>query len=793
MENKLNCSFMTNIKSIFMGMLLAMAPLYIYATDIKGHFTSSASTSTASPFQVVIESCDTLNQWKVEGTFYEPSFNISTGNKGRCTFKIMQQGKVVYGDSLVLADNTVSLGEIRPMKTVEIAEVEVKAKKINIRRDGRDYTISNIQGTHLGNAGNLVDMLKWTPGVTVSRNEQEESFNVLGRGEADVYVNGRKVKTSAELRGQKSNLVTKIEIIRDPDVQYSGNTNAVIRITTRRPVEDYLGASLYNRTTINRKVSNSSTLDINGKQGIVSGNISLGFDHDRSLSYMDKENTITHSPNNVYHDTSHQTYKDRSNYYNIFTGLNFNLSKKSMLAVQYSGGHHRSHPYSMTRHSISDNGANIEKDDESFFRYSDTKDNNYTAGYTYTRNASSALNMTASYTHKSYGYDKYMLEHTVNAKETSKTGVVSRDVYDFYTFDGDYSFKMKGLDIETVGAHFGHIINRNPYTINGVEQLSRRNDTWVAAYFKGGKTFKNGLSIQFGLRYEYDNSTLSGGENNLRTHSSFFIPNVRLKYRKDGNSYQLQYLRSASNPPIYRLNPVVEYIDSLHYSTGNPSLRSYYGNKISASSNIGDLSFSTSYTWGHNSPIQANILEKGNVIKYMPICSDLYTSYDFDVDYSFDSEDGKFSSSFFAGFEYVTNKYTANGKAETNRQTSLFGDMDLSWSFAKNWEIFGEAFYQSPRINGGARYGYQLDSKIGISTQLFKRRLRLSLEAKDFFNRSVAPTETEFTYLNVYERVRNRYDSRGVSFSLRYNFNGFSSRYRRASSDFTTSFRTNRQ
>ena len=773
-----------------MGMLMAMTPLYMYATDIKGHFMSS--TSTVSPFQIVIESSDTLNQWKVESTFYEPYFNISTENKGSCAFKIMQQGKVVYVDSLVLADTTISLGDIKPMKTVEIAEVEVKAKKINIRRDGRDYTISNIQGTHLGNAGNLVDMLKWTPGITVSRNGQEETFNVFGRGEADVYVNGRKVKTSAELRGQKSNLVTKIEIIRDPDVQYSGSTKAVIRISTRRPVEDYMGGSLYNRTTINRKARNSTTLDIDGKQGIVLGNISLGYDHDRSLSYTDKENTITHSSSNVYQDLSHQTNKVRSNYYNLFAGLNFNLSKKSMLAVQYSGGHHRSHPYSMTRHSMSDNGANMEKEDESFFRYSDTNDNNYTASYCYTRNASSALNMTASYTHKAYGYDKYILEHTGNTKETSKTGVVSRDVYDFYTFDGDYSFKMKGFDIETIGAHFGHILNRNPYTINEVEQLSRRNDTWVAAFFKGGKTFKNGLAILLGLRYEYNNSMLRG-ENNLRTHSSFFIPDIRLKYRKNGNSYQLKYVRSASNPSIYKLNPVVEYIDSLHYSTGNPSLRSYYGNKISASSNIGDLSFSTSYTWGHNSPIQANILEKGNVIKYMPICSDLYTSYDFDVDYSFDSEDGKFSSSFFAGFEYVTNKYTANGKAETNRQTSIFGDMDLSWSFAKNWELFGEAFYQSPRINGGARYGYQLDSKIGISTQLFKRRLRLSLEAKDFFNRSVAPTETEFTYLNVYERVRNRYDSRGVSFSLRYSFNGFSSKYRRANSDFTTSLRTNRQ
>lgn len=111
-----------------MGMLMAMTPLYMYATDIKGHFMSS--TSTVSPFQIVIESSDTLNQWKVESTFYEPYFNISTENKGCCAFKIMQQGKVVYVDSLVLADTTISLGDIKPMKTVEIAEVEVKAKKI---------------------------------------------------------------------------------------------------------------------------------------------------------------------------------------------------------------------------------------------------------------------------------------------------------------------------------------------------------------------------------------------------------------------------------------------------------------------------------------------------------------------------------------------------------------------------------------------------------------------------------------------------------------------------------------
>ena len=116
----------------------------------------------------------------------------------------------------------------------------IKKKAASRTRLRRNYTITNIQGTHIGDAGNLVDMLKWTPGVTVSRSGQEEQFDVIGGGKAIVYVNGRKVNTSAELRGQQSNLVTKIEIIRQPDVQYKAGTQAVIRITMRKPIKDYL-------------------------------------------------------------------------------------------------------------------------------------------------------------------------------------------------------------------------------------------------------------------------------------------------------------------------------------------------------------------------------------------------------------------------------------------------------------------------------------------------------------------------------------------------------------------------
>lgn len=766
---------------------ILLMPLYVYATNIKGRFMSSE----AKPYQILIENCDTTNRWNIESTFYDPSFVVNVKKEGCYTIKIIQHGETVFSDSLSVGRNNIDLGDIKAIKTIDISEIEVKAKKINIRHEGMDYIISNIQGTHLGDAGNLIEMLKWTPGISVNRNGQEETFDVIGKGTADIYVNGKKVKTSAELRGQKSNLVTKIEVIRNPDVQYSGSTKAVIRITTRRPLKDYLGAMVYNNTSFYRKVKNSSTIGIDGKHGIVSGSVSIGFDHSKSLSYVDKENVITHSTNDIYTDMSFQTTKSRSNYYNIFAGLNFDLSAKSVLAIQYSGGHNRRHPYITTLHDITDGGMNYEKEDESKYRYSDSRDNSYTAGYTYIPNSFSSLNLTASYTHKVIGYDMTLAEKILSKNKVSNKSLYSRDLYKYYTFDGDYTFKIKGLEQEAIGFHFGHIDNRNPYINNNVEQFSTRKDTWAAAYIKGQKKFSCGLILQLGLRYEYNNSKLDASDNDvMKTHSSFFIPEIRLNYRKKDKFFQLGYQRFAANPAIYELSPVVEYIDSLHCVSGNPSLKSYYGNFLSFSTSIKSFALSTSYSWGNKAPIKASILdEKTNIIKYMPINSDSHSTFNLNISYSINSGDGKYSSSFFVGTDYVTSSFTANNKKTNNRHGSFFSSANFSWSFIKNWRLYSNIFYQSKRMNAGYNYGYQLVANIGISTMLLKKKLRISLQGKDLFNRSTAPTETEFTYINVYEKLRNRFDSRGVQLSISYNFNNLKSKYHRAYSDGTISQR----
>ena len=107
----------------------------VYGIDIKGRFVT---TSQMEPFRVVLTSCDTLNRTNVESTFYEPTFNVSILEKGRYTFEILQNNKVVYNDSLTIAGTDINLGDIRPLKTVDIKEVEVRAKKIDIHHRGRN-------------------------------------------------------------------------------------------------------------------------------------------------------------------------------------------------------------------------------------------------------------------------------------------------------------------------------------------------------------------------------------------------------------------------------------------------------------------------------------------------------------------------------------------------------------------------------------------------------------------------------------------------------------------------------
>lgn len=103
------------MKHLLIFFICCILSCNVYGIDIKGRFVT---TSQMEPFRVVLTSCDTLNRTNVESTFYEPTFNVSILEKGRYTFEIFQNNKVVYNDSLTIAGTDINLGDIHSLTIV---------------------------------------------------------------------------------------------------------------------------------------------------------------------------------------------------------------------------------------------------------------------------------------------------------------------------------------------------------------------------------------------------------------------------------------------------------------------------------------------------------------------------------------------------------------------------------------------------------------------------------------------------------------------------------------------------
>lgn len=88
----------------------------------------------------------------------------------------------------------------------------------------------SVIGSSLENSGNTLDLLNLLPNVDV----QGESVKVYGRGEATIYLNGRKIENKSELSHLSSEDISRVELVQNPGARYDAQTMAVIRIYTRR-------------------------------------------------------------------------------------------------------------------------------------------------------------------------------------------------------------------------------------------------------------------------------------------------------------------------------------------------------------------------------------------------------------------------------------------------------------------------------------------------------------------------------------------------------------------------------
>ena len=185
-------------------------------------------------------------------------------------------------------------------------EVVVKGQlpKTHVKGDAMRTTVA---GTILEKAGTVSDALSKIPSLEA---ERDGGVKVLGRGDAEVYINGRRVQDMKELSRLRSDQIQHVDVVQNPGARYAASVKAVVRITLKKAQGE--GLSFQNSTQYmyqyggslnNNFVANYRTggLDVTGSFWVGTYNHYKGLQVNDMLYYVGPDEVTGHSTQEIRH------------------------------------------------------------------------------------------------------------------------------------------------------------------------------------------------------------------------------------------------------------------------------------------------------------------------------------------------------------------------------------------------------------------------------------------------------------------------------------------------------------
>ena len=710
---------------------------------------------------------------------------------------------------------TMRIGTIKmEPEIIRLQETFVTAPRMQVARDGTNYTIYSLGGTIMGNAGNALDLLRWAPGIMV---DAGDGISVIGRSSAEVYINDRKITDRSELRALSSQDIKRIEVIRDPDAQYASTADAVIKLYTHSSIKNHLGASLTDIVDFKHKVSNATILTIDGKYNKLSGNVSLGY----SRNYSRSHNTqYTHAyGSGQKNDTT--SYAGSGDNYLVFAGINYAFTPKSVVGVQYSGDFSKTGIDLQTSREYN-HGFVTEQTDKQCDMALRSDHQSISASYSWQRTDDSRLLLI---------YDR-ALSWQSNRQDVLSPGLAPQTIdyyndYEISTATAKYDFVTRGWEHKT-GLEWGNANNFSEVEKEGDIQRSKRNNYWTSAYYALSKQW-NRWRLNLGLRYEYD-FTRTRQDVVIRYEKTYhdLLPSVKVGYRVNDDldlmaSYRRTLVRpsynqlrstfyfnvlpynslgysflsnsdfitghsSQENLPSNSLSPNIIYLGADDLATGNPELRPTATDRFALTAQYKHFAAQLSYSRVDNA-IQTvhQLLSSGSLLQ-SPINIGRIHALSLDLDYSY-------SNRFFNVFLLASGTWPripvpslSRKEIESRPFALLHGN--LQYNLSQHVMLGCDLLYSTPWTSGCSTHcNSRLGLNLSVMASLLGDRLTLGANFNDVFNRSMS-TRIETEYGNVFNRTDIHNDLRSVSLIVRWTFNTINNPFKRRSGNDATLQRT---
>ena len=224
--------------------------------------------------------------------------------------------------------------------------VVVKGEKPTHRLTRGGYT-TTVEGTLLAKLGNANDVLERLPRIM----GHDGDYTIFGCGKPIIYINGRIIASTEELKLLRSEEIRTVEVITSPGAEYASDVNAVIRIKTIRKQGEGLSGSLSTYETMTRRLSTTNYANLNYRYRNLDVFCNLAYSNSYRRYVHDNEMTIMGSQHTIDQRTQYANAYWVQNY-NIVTGANLTLDDDNAVGVRYNRTWRPAYNMPLDQHTI---------------------------------------------------------------------------------------------------------------------------------------------------------------------------------------------------------------------------------------------------------------------------------------------------------------------------------------------------------------------------------------------------------------------------------------------------------
>ena len=675
-------------------------------------------------------------------------------------------------------ERTISVGEIGTItlqpETYMMNGVEIKGEIPQYKAAQGGLTV-DVQHSILHDIGTADDLLSMMPLVKNINGKYE----VLAKGEPEIYINNKKVRNPIELKQLKSVDIKSVDIITAPGAKYNAEVNAVIRIKTLKPQGEGLSLMVTSDTWKNNKWNNFDDLTLKYRTGGLEAfaNVALDNGHYSNDQDLCQELHIRKDFFSVHADLP---VRSRWTQLQYKAGLSYDFNTDHSLGLSFSSQKIFDNKFkSDMKQNYLKNGAfygdvvlktDIDELDKPVWEL-----NTYYVGKVgkldIDLNATMLQRKTESHLNQQE-LSKELGDRTITTlNNDDRRMVAGKLVLTYPVWKGVLSGGSEATSTQSEGRN----VNQEGIIPEADNEMKEKNIAGFAEYeFQLGQ-----WRLNAGLRFEHVKADYySFGEwqpEPSRTYNDWFS-NLSVAWQKDKWSAQLSYNKRITRPPYRMLESMIVYDSRMFYEGGNPLLRPSVRQSVDLNLTYSWLTFVTGFTRENDlfTHIGRVYDEEKEIAIFQPV--------------NFDHQDRVYATLVaspkldFWQPNLTLHYYQQMFDAESYGAPKKLNKPEFSFDL-KNWFVVNptmKALVQAS-YTGSNHWGFMYrGSNFAVNARLqksfLKERLSCTLYANDIFRTSKSKMTTYYaiglTDQDVYTYTQC------VGLTLSYNFNVSRSKYK---------------